>query len=342
MAQHHITVESPEGRYDIRIEHGALMTFAPPSKSCAVVTNTTLAPLHGHTLAERLGAPLITMPDGEQYKTMQTVESLYNQFITAGLDRSSTVIALGGGVVGDTAGFAAAIYMRGVPLVQIPTSLLAMVDSSVGGKVGVDVPQGKNLIGAFKQPQAVIIDPDVLRTLPAQEWRCGMAEVIKHGLLADPGLLEPDLHHPERAAELVARAVQVKVDVVQRDPFEKGERAHLNLGHTFGHAVERVTEYRVPHGEGVAIGLAAAVHLSARLGLCDTGLVEHVEMILSEIGLPIRTGALDPALLWDAMATDKKWQGGRSRFVLMRGIGQPVIVDGVSKDDVIAVLEAMR
>lgn len=342
MAQHLITVESPEGRYDIRIQQGTLMTFVPPGKSCAVVTNTTLAPLHGHALAARLGAPLITMPDGEQYKTMQTVESLYNQFIAAGLDRSSTVIALGGGVVGDTAGFAAAIYMRGVPLVQIPTSLLAMVDSSVGGKVGVDVPQGKNLIGAFKQPQAVLIDPDVLRTLPAQEWRCGMAEVIKHGLLADPRLLERDLHTPERAAELVARAVQVKVDVVQRDPFEKGERAHLNLGHTFGHAVERVTAYRVPHGEAVGMGLAAAARLSARLGLCDAGLVEHVETILSEIGLPIRTGGLDPAALWEAMATDKKWQGGRSRFVLMRDIGQPVIVDGVSKDDVVAVLEAMR
>jgi len=342
MAEHRITVESPEGRYDILIARGIVNTFAPLAKSCAVVTNTTLAPLYGHALAERLGAPLVTMADGEQHKTMQTVESLYTQFIAAGLDRSSTVIALGGGVVGDTAGFAAAIYMRGVSLIQIPTSLLAMVDSSVGGKVGVDVPQGKNLIGAFKQPQAVLIDPDVLQTLPAQEWRCGMAEVIKHGLLADPRLLERDLHKPERAAELVARAVQVKVDVVQRDPFEQGERAHLNLGHTFGHAVERVTEYRVPHGEAVAIGLAAAARLSAKLGLCDAGLVEHVEVILSEIGLPIRTGGLDPSALWDAMATDKKWRGGRSRFVLMRGIGQPAIVEGVNREDVIGVLEVMR
>jgi 3-dehydroquinate synthetase len=212
----------------------------------------------------------------------------------------------------------------------------------VGGKVGVDLTQGKNLVGAFKQPTVVLIDVDVLATLPAREWRCGMAEVIKHGLLADPELLEPELHTPDRAEELVARAVQVKVDVVQRDPFEHGERAHLNLGHTFGHAIERVTEYAIPHGEAVAIGLVAAVRLSERLGLCDSALTDHVEMLLSETGLPTRTGGLDAESLWEAMATDKKWQSGRSRFVLLHGLAQPAIVEGIAKADIVGVLEDMR
>ncbi|MBZ0288189.1 MAG: 3-dehydroquinate synthase, partial [Anaerolineae bacterium] len=311
----HITVKSPDGEYLIGIYPGvyAEQAFTPANEEqrhlkrhleaakptaaqsgakTVIVTNTTLAPLYGQALMNSYAnASLAIMPDGESYKTLDTVAQLYADFVAAGLDRGGTVVALGGGVVGDVAGFAAATYMRGVRLVQMPTSLLAMVDSSVGGKVGVDLPQGKNLVGAFKQPAMVIIDPQFLRTLPLREWRCGMAEVIKHGLLADRILLDqiealgawgetaPALAEDE-LADLIARAVQVKVDVVQRDPFEKGERAHLNLGHTFAHAIEQASGYQWLHGEAVAVGLVAAARLSAALDRCDSSLPEEVEDIV--------------------------------------------------------------
>lgn len=308
-----------------------------------LVTNTTIAPLLvTDELIASWDATLVTMPDGEQYKTMETVNQLYADFIGAGLDRGGSVVAFGGGVVGDTAGFAAATYMRGVRLIQIPTSLLAMVDSSVGGKVGVDLPQGKNLAGAFKQPDMVIIDPEVLRTLPDEEWRCGMAEVLKHGLLADAGLLDPALHSRQRAAELVRRAIQVKVDVVEQDPFEKGIRAHLNLGHTFAHAIEQYTSYSWRHGEAVGVGLLAAALLSYHLEMCSADLVKQVDAILAATGLPRRTGGLDPDGVYAAMATDKKWKNGVSRFVLLHDIGAPAIVEDVPRETVIRVLDEIK
>lgn len=344
-----LTVNAPGGAYSIHIESGGLKSLGDRIASSGnqsgqhvVVTNPTLHALY----AERLQAVLadtsiVLMPDGERYKTLATVEALYGDFITAGLDRSGAVIAFGGGVVGDAAGFAAASYMRGVDFVQVPTSLLAMVDSSVGGKVGVDLPQGKNLVGAFKQPSLVLIDPDLLKTLPAREWRCGMAEVIKHGLLADPVLLDPALYTPERAAELVERAVQVKIAVVERDPYEKGERAHLNLGHTFGHAIEQVTQYAWPHGEAVAVGLVAALRLSYTLNHCDAALVDQVETLLAEVGLPTRAPGLDAEALYAAMSTDKKWISGQARFILLRGIGQPFIARDVPQSAVTDVLQSL-
>lgn len=347
-----IRINIPGGDYDIVIEKGLLSQAGlrlfsgrttDDARRAVIVTNPTVQALYGQALSAALSsAGWATMPDGEQYKTLDTVAQLYADFARLGLDRSGMVIALGGGVVGDTAGFAAATYMRGVGFVQMPTTLLAMVDSSVGGKVGVDLPQGKNLVGAFKQPEVVLIDPAVLDTLPDSEWRCGMAEVIKHGLLADEQLLDRKLHDRKQAAELIRRAVQVKVDVVQRDPFEKGERAHLNLGHTFAHAVEQVSGYRWPHGEAVAFGLVAASHLSHRLGLCDSALPEEVEDLIVATGLPSRLGNLDAEAIYAAMATDKKWQGGRSRFVLLRGVGQPVIMEGVPKSTVVKLLEALK
>ena len=320
-----IKVEAPDKNYNVVIEP-ALLTiigkyvaeFGLDGKVIAT-TNTTIAPLYGDMLVQTLpNATLVTIPDGEQYKTLETVAGLYSDFIATGLDRKGTVIALGGGVVGDTVGFAAASYMRGVRLVQIPTSLLAMVDSSVGGKVGVDLPQGKNLVGAFKQPDVVLIDPGVLVTLPEREWRCGMAEVLKHGLLADQWLLNPDVHTKEQAAELVQRAIQVKVNVVQQDPYEQNIRAHLNLGHTFAHAIERVTQYRWPHGEAVGAGLLAAAKLSHMLSLSDRSLPSLVEELLIQTGLPSRISGLDPDAIYGAMFTDKKWKNGKSQFVLLR------------------------
>ncbi len=344
-----IRVNAPGGDYDIVIDAGLLDQMERLVESfglggrVVIISNTTVAPLYGEELAHALpNAALITMPDGEQYKSLETVTRLYDDLIEAGADRSTTIIALGGGVVGDTAGFAAATYMRGVRLVQIPTSLLAMVDSSVGGKVGVDLPQGKNLVGAFKQPDVVLIDPDVLHTLPPEQWRCGMGEAIKHGFLKDARLLEPELHIPDRAAELVRWAVQVKVDFVEQDPFEHGVRAHLNLGHTFGHAIEQVTNYAWLHGEGVGVGLLAAAMLSHRMDLCDAALVERVDTILAETGLPRSLNGLDPEAIYAAMATDKKWKNGRSRFVLLRDVGQPFVLEDVPKEMVLSVLRTIQ
>jgi len=258
--------------------------------------------------------------------------------LEVGADRNTVMIALGGGVIGDTAGYVAATYMRGIKLIQMPTSLLSMVDSSVGGKVGVDLPQGKNLIGAFKQPQVVLIDTQVLDTLPDLQWRCGMAEIIKHGLISDPTLLEPDMWNKDNAVHLVRKAVQVKVDVVEVDPYEQGIRAHLNLGHTFGHAIERVTHYDVSHGEAVAIGIVKAAKLSQKLGMIDGDLVGQIESILKQIGLPTDI-QLDPEEWYAAMSTDKKWKAGKSRFVLLKGLGEATIVEGVPKEDVLAILK---
>jgi 3-dehydroquinate synthase len=348
MAADRIRVIAPGSDYDILIEPRLLTNISAYlnqyhlTAQVVIATNPTVARLYGASLAQKLpNATLVTMADGEHYKNLESVGQLYADFVSAGMDRNGIVIALGGGVVGDTIGFAAATYMRGVRLVQIPTTLLSMVDSSVGGKVGVDLPQGKNLVGAFKQPSLVLIDPDVLKTLPPHEWRCGMAEVIKYGLLADEGLLDPSLWTPERAPELVRRAVQVKVDVVQQDPYEQNIRAHLNLGHTFGHAIEQVSGYSWLHGEAVGIGLIAAARLSYALNLCDAGLVELVDEMVSEIGLPTQLKGLEPEALYAAMSTDKKWQGGHSRFVLLRGMCQPDIIQDVPKAAVIDVFQSL-
>lgn len=345
MEKHAIRVTAPGGDYTIHIQSGLLQQVSAllPAGRVAIVTNTTLAPLYGAVLAASLpDSVLLTVPDGERYKTLDTVAQLYSHFVAARVDRDTTIVALGGGVVGDSVGFAAATYMRGVAFVQIPTSLLAMVDSSVGGKVGVDLPEGKNLVGAFKQPDAVLIDPSVLNTLPIVEWRCGMAEVYKHYLLSGSAELaaldSPDLDR----STLVRAAVAVKVDVVQRDPFEKNIRAYLNLGHTFAHAIEQVSGYSWLHGEAVGVGLVAAARLSALLEHCDDSLARQVEDMVGRIGLPTRLGDLNPEQLYSAMATDKKWQGGRSRFVLLRGIGQPFVAHEVPKSKVMTILEGLR
>ena len=345
MEQQPIRVTAPGGDYDIHVQRDLLRQAAAllPKGCPIIITNSTVAPLYGRTLAQALsGAALLQMPDGERYKTLDTVAQLYRDLVAARADRDSVIIALGGGVVGDTVGFVAATYMRGVAFVQIPTTLLAMVDSSVGGKVGVDLPEGKNLVGAFKQPDSVLIDPDVLDTLPLAEWRCGMAETYKHYLLsASEGLAALDAPGIDRA-DMIRAAVQVKVDVVQQDPFEKNIRAHLNLGHTFAHAVEQVSGYAWLHGEAVGAGLVAAARLSAALQHCDAALVQQVEETVARIGLPTRFGDLNAERLYAAMATDKKWQGGRSRFVLLRGVGQPFVAHDVPKSVVMSILEGMR
>ena len=323
------------------------------SQRCAVVTNSTVGPLYAARVAESLRAEryeprVIEIPDGERWKTLDTASAVYDQLIDARLDRGSAILALGGGVVGDLAGFVAATYLRGVPFVQLPTTLLAMVDASVGGKVAVDHPRGKNLIGAFKQPLAVLADTGTLATLPDAEWRAGLAEVIKHGVLKGAELfetLEAGCWTPggREVGRWLARAIQVKVDVVQRDPLRLGERAKLNLGHTFGHALEKLLNYQMRHGDAVAIGMVCAAHLAARLGLCQETLVLRIENLLSAVGLPIHvSAALATEAIVEAMMTDKKRANGRLRFILPRALGDVVSVDDVEHEQVVAAIDDTR
>ena len=344
-----------DGQYDVIIGRGLLANldrWLPQKRPSLLISDETIGPLHApRCQGIDLLAPTIFIPPGEEHKTLATVAGLYDAFLTAGLDRGGQILALGGGVVGDTAGFAAATYMRGVPLVQLPTSLLAMVDASVGGKTGVDLPQGKNLVGAFKQPAVVLADLDSLITLPSAEWTAGLSEIIKHGLLASPGLLAQVQQVAQPTADpshnliglqsLIVRAVQVKRDVVQRDPLEMGERATLNLGHTFAHAIEQATHYQIRHGAAVAIGLVAAARLSAKLGHCAPDLPEKVAGWVTAVGLPTEIPPqLDPAVLLKLMQRDKKRLAGRLRFVLLRDVGDVFVSDEVTDKEVLAVVSS--
>jgi 3-dehydroquinate synthase len=296
----------------------------------------------------------VTVPAGEANKTMDTVRTIYDQLFAAGLHSTATLVALGGGVVGDMTGFAAATYMRGINFVQCPTTQLAMVDASGGGKTGVDMPPGKNLVGAFKQPTAVLADLTTLQTLPPAEFTSGMAEVVKHALLVNNGLFQrlksedwspaANLHSSISGLhQLIPDAIQVKRDVVEEDPFEQGRRATLNLGHTFGHAIEQVSGYAVRHGEGVAMGLVAAANLSARLGECDPALQSRIETVLENVGLPTRIPAhLPPEALVQAMGSDKKKAAGVIRFVLIHDVGDVFVRGNVDKAAVLAAITAVQ
>jgi len=345
-----LIVRGAEGAYPVIVAPGALAEALPAFVAArgltrvAVVTNTTLAPLYGAALAARLpGGTLITVPDGEQHKTLDTLRAIYDHLLAAGADRATLIVGLGGGVIGDVAGFAAATFMRGVPFVQAPTSLLAMVDASIGGKVGVDLPQGKNLAGAFKDPLAVFADTDALATLPEIEWRCGMAEVLKAALIGDPPLLDDLPRDPVAGMDpVIARAIAVKIAVVNQDRLEHGPRAYLNLGHTFAHAIEQVSGYAWKHGQAVAVGMVAAARLAERRGVGRAGLAGRVEVATAALGLPVSLAGLEPADLWDAMGHDKKWRDGAAAFVLLEEVGRPVIARDVPRADVLAVLDGLR
>ncbi len=345
-----LIVRGAEGAYPVIVAPGALAGALPAFVAArgftraAVVTNTTLAPLYGADLVARLpGGTLITVPDGEQHKTLDTLRAIYDHLLAAGADRATLIVGLGGGVIGDVAGFAAATFMRGVPFIQAPTSLLAMVDASIGGKVGVDLPQGKNLAGAFKDPLAVFADTDALATLPEIEWRCGMAEVLKAALIGDPPLLDDLPRDPVAGMDpVIARAIAVKIAVVNQDRLEHGPRAYLNLGHTFAHAIEQVSGYAWKHGQAVAVGMVAAARLAERRGVARAGLAGRVEVATAALGLPVSLAGLEPADLWDAMGHDKKWRDGAATFVLLEDIGRPVIARDVPRADVLAVLDGLR
>jgi len=320
------------------LDDAALLARHVPRGRVAIVSNSTVAPLYLDRVRAALGervAAVQVLPDGEQFKTLETIAAIYDALLEARCDRHTTVIALGGGVVGDMAGFAAATYQRGVPFLQLPTTLLAQVDSSVGGKTGVNHPRGKNMIGAFHQPCCVIADTGTLSTLPEREFAAGLAEVIKYGLIGDLPFLVwlqgniGALRRRESGAliEAVRRSCENKARVVAADEREEGARALLNFGHTFGHAIETATGYAgLLHGEAVAIGMVLAAELSARLGWVQAADAQTVRELLRAAGLPVDPPAgLSVEQFLDLMAADKKVAGGRIRLVLLRALGDATV-----------------
>ena len=357
-----VDLKLPHHAYQIVIEPrllgrlGEQARKVAPHDKAAMLADARVMDTHGAVARRSLAdagyavtaAPL---PPGEEHKTLDTVRGLYETIVAARLERRSPIIALGGGVVGDTAGFVAATYLRGVPFIQCPTTLLAMVDASVGGKVGVNLPQGKNLVGAFYQPLLVVIDTDTLGTLPPRELRCGLAECVKHGVIRDADLfawIEDKLDailnlDPDALVELVRRNVAIKAAVVMEDEKETGVRAHLNFGHTFGHAIESTQAYGgYHHGEAVALGMVAATGLAVDAGRCDADLLERLVRLLDRIGLATSARNLaPPAQLLDAMRVDKKVADGRIRLVLPDRLGAVSIDRDCPDDRIVAAWRAL-
>ena len=341
-----LTVDLGDRSYPIHVGRGlldqaGLLTPFLQQRKVAIVTNTTVAPLYLERLADplrRAGSEVvaIVLPDGERFKDWRTLNSIFDTLLERRCERSTTLIALGGGVVGDITGFAAACFQRGVPFIQAPTTLLAQVDSSVGGKTAINHPLGKNMIGAFHQPRLVLADTDTLDTLPDRELRAGLAEVIKYGLIRDLPFLEwLEVHlerlvarQPAELAEAICRACRNKAEVVAADERETGERALLNLGHTFGHAIETGVGYgEWLHGEAIAVGTMMAAEVSAQLDWIDRQDVMRAERIFRRAGLPVRGPALSVERYLELMQHDKKVQDGKLRLVLLRRIGRAVLSD---------------
>lgn len=343
-----VGVRIPGSEYDISVgcgliqSAGAMLRAISQSDKVMVLSDSQVGPLHRPALKQALesaGLRVIeaSIPAGEEHKGLNTLLPVYDQFLSSHIDRQTPLLALGGGVVGDMGGFVAATILRGIPLIQIPTTLLAMVDASVGGKTGVNHAVGKNLIGAFHQPAAVWIDPAVLTTLPPRELHGGLAECIKHDIIRDANgfaQLEQNIHRAlsldlDYLQQLIAHNVAIKASVVAEDPFERGVRAHLNLGHTFGHALETVSGYAYSHGEAVALGMAAAAKLAQSLGLIDERSRLRINAVIAQAQLPTAGLKLNIDQVVEAMAFDKKIKSGRLRFVLPAPIGRAIIRDDV-------------
>ncbi len=333
---HGATIEIAPGALDAL---GARVRGLAPEHRVAIIADQTVAALYGESARASFGggdpAPLLlTFPAGERHKTRQTWATLSDQLIAAGYGRDTVIVALGGGVTGDLAGFVAATYLRGVPFIQVPTTLLAMIDASIGGKTGVDTPAGKNLVGAFHHPTLVVADPRLLTTLPPRELRFGLAEAIKHGVIADAAyfswiaaglrqILHADTPDDVTQLHLVRRSIEIKVQVVRQDERESGLRKVLNFGHTIGHAIEQVTGYGVAHGEAVAIGMVAEALLAERLHLAESGLADAIATVCDAAGLPVRLpDGVSPAEVVTATRTDKKSRGGHVEFALPRALGE--------------------
>ena len=356
-----VRVNLPDSPYDIIVRPGLLADvgkmLASQSKSSkvAVLTDSHVGLLHRKALETSLNdagleAIFATIPAGETYKTIRYLLPVYDQFLGAKLERGTPVLALGGGVIGDMAGFVAATVLRGVPFVQVPTTLLAMVDASVGGKTGINHAVGKNLIGAFHQPIAVFADPEVLKTLPPRELRGGLAECIKHDCIRDAegfASLEKNVSRAlaldlDYLTDLVSHNVAIKARVVEADQFENGERAHLNFGHTFGHAIETISRYQYSHGESVALGITAAVYVSHKLGLIDESSRKRIVSVIESAGLPAAGMELDTDAVVEAMIFDKKVKGGMVRFILLDRIGHAIIKDDVPPELVREAIEHLH
>ena len=351
-----IEVDLGSRSYPIFIGAGAMrlkdaLDQVIPARDVLIVTNTIVGPLYAAGLTAAL-APRrcleVSLPDGETHKTLANVSRLLDVLITNRFARDSCVVALGGGIVGDMAGFAAACYQRGIAFVQVPTTLLAQVDSSVGGKTGVNHPGGKNLIGAFHQPAAVFADTDALRTLPDRELRAGLAEVIKYGLIVDRGFfdwLEANAtrllaRDTDALTHAIRRSCEIKAEIVARDERELGDRALLNLGHTFGHAIESATNYSTwLHGEAVGAGMLLAADMSQRLGWMSGADVERIERMLKAFGLRTDVRELAAGTLAEKMKIDKKVAAGRIRLVLLKAIGKSVVTGDYDDD---ALRETLR
>lgn len=344
-AEHCVPVALAERSYDIRIKPGVLGEIGQRLSSLGVkgkvgvVTNSIVGRLYAPGVLRSLraagwDASTIVLPDGERAKSMRSVSAILDSLVTARFERGSVLVALGGGVIGDLTGFAASIYMRGIPFVQVPTTLVAQVDSSVGGKTGVNHPLGKNLIGTFFQPCLVLVDPDTLRTLPPREWVAGLAEVIKYGVIADETFFAYLEQHMDRLLKLdaepvghvIARSCEIKASVVERDERESDLRRILNYGHTIGHALESLGGYRkLIHGEAVAIGMVQEADLARHLGLCAPDVVERQRTLVRRAGLPDALPETTFGRLWAAMQHDKKVVQGRVYCVLPERIGRVVI-----------------
>ena len=348
-----IRVGLGERAYDIVIGRGARALAAElTGRRNFLVTDSRVAETWGGWAKECIPqAGAFEFPAGELHKTPETVIGICRRAAELCFDRKARFVALGGGVVGDMTGFAAAIYMRGVGFVQIPTTLLAMVDSSVGGKTGVDIPEGKNLVGAFHQPEQVLIDPEFLTTLPLAEIRCGLAEILKTGVIFDEALFAELEREPatltvtpdyERFVPLIRRSCELKAQVVAADEREAGIRALLNYGHTFGHAVELLSDFRISHGEGVAIGMCCAGELAARLGRWRRAEAERQKCAVAALGLgtALPRHCTVPAML-EAMRHDKKNSGGAITLVLPKRIGEAEVVRSVTDSEIAAALEAL-
>ncbi len=357
MVERTIPVPIPGREYEIQIRDDGfascrdIMNELVAGKTCMIVTDSNVGPLYEEKVAEllkRAGAERVastSFPAGEPSKNLNTMATLYSDCVKAGLDRKSLIIALGGGVVGDMAGFLAATYMRGIEFIQIPTSLLAHVDSSIGGKTGVDLPEGKNLVGAFKQPLHVLIDLTCLKTLPTRELRSGLGEVVKYGMIMDAALFEQlearvdklNALDAETYAEIIARCCELKADVVLNDEHDlKGLRTILNYGHTFGHALEALAGYeKLTHGEGVAIGMMMAADLAAARDSALAEVVERQQNLWTALGLPTRANGFDPQQVMEAMRSDKKYEHGKSRLILPVAFGKCELVKDVLEAEII-------
>ncbi len=354
-----VRVELGERSYDIEIGAGCLSLLGGKMKAlgmkgrAGVVTNDTVGPLYAARAMESLSASgfdpvLLVIPDGEEYKSLSWASHLYDRLVSMRFDRKCPLVALGGGVTGDLTGFVAATYMRGIPFVQVPTTLLSQVDSSVGGKTGVNHPQGKNMIGSFYQPVYVCADILTLDTLPDAEFLSGMAEVVKYGVIYDAAFFSfieekrEDIlrKSPEALGHVIRRSCEIKAEVVSKDERESGLRAILNYGHTVGHAVEALTNFKgVRHGEAVSIGMVVAARLARKSGMCGREVEARIEGLLSALGLPVKLPGLSPESVLGAIALDKKSEGGKVKMVLPKRIGE---VEVTALWDEAALVSALR